>query len=219
MKYVMSDIHGNFDYFLKMLKLIKFSNEDILYILGDFIDRGDNPIELFEYIKNKKNIIVIKGNHEELYEKGFEEGNYSLWRRFGGETTYNQLLKKGYTSEYELYNYIRKLPNFLLVDNKFILVHAALYYPYNYKNLSIKEILDRQDSEVNLWEKRDYIYDIELNGFITITGHTPVQRIRESSSNDIIIGKNNIFIDCGCETYGKILGCLRLDDYKCFYIK
>ena len=36
----MSDIHGELDKFEQMLELIRFSDEDHLYILGDVIDRG-----------------------------------------------------------------------------------------------------------------------------------------------------------------------------------
>ena len=38
--YVVSDIHGEDDRFHKMLKLIRFSKQDTLYILGDVVDRG-----------------------------------------------------------------------------------------------------------------------------------------------------------------------------------
>ena len=39
MIYVMSDIHGCHDLFQQMCTQIGFSEEDDLYILGDFIDR------------------------------------------------------------------------------------------------------------------------------------------------------------------------------------
>ena len=40
MTYVMSDIHGEYEKYLKMLDLIGFRDEDELYVLGDVIDRG-----------------------------------------------------------------------------------------------------------------------------------------------------------------------------------
>lgn len=40
MIYVMSDIHGCYEQFMIMLKKIHFTDTDILYILGDVIDRG-----------------------------------------------------------------------------------------------------------------------------------------------------------------------------------
>ena len=39
MNYIMSDLHGRYFEFLDMLKEINFKDEDILYILGDVIDR------------------------------------------------------------------------------------------------------------------------------------------------------------------------------------
>lgn len=40
MIYCVSDIHGELDKFERMLKLIRFSDSDHLYIIGDVIDRG-----------------------------------------------------------------------------------------------------------------------------------------------------------------------------------
>ena len=38
--YVMSDIHGNYRAYKAMLEKINFNREDMLYILGDILDRG-----------------------------------------------------------------------------------------------------------------------------------------------------------------------------------
>ena len=62
--YVMSDIHGQYDAFIKMLKRINFKSKDILYVIGDVIDRGPHPIKTLLYIMKKKNINMLAGNHE-----------------------------------------------------------------------------------------------------------------------------------------------------------
>ena len=41
----MSDIHGCFDKYQKMLRRIDFAPEDTLYVLGDVIDRGPDGIK------------------------------------------------------------------------------------------------------------------------------------------------------------------------------
>ena len=64
--YVVSDIHGQFDAFEKMLKKIKFKDDDIMYIIGDVIDRGPEPIKIIEYIMQKKNMVLLAGNHEHM---------------------------------------------------------------------------------------------------------------------------------------------------------
>ena len=40
MIYVMSDIHGMYEKYEKMLKQIDLSEKDTLYVLGDIVDRG-----------------------------------------------------------------------------------------------------------------------------------------------------------------------------------
>ena len=52
--------------FQNMLKKIDFTADDMLYIIGDIIDRGTKSIELVKYCMNQKNIILIRGNHEQM---------------------------------------------------------------------------------------------------------------------------------------------------------
>ena len=64
MIYITSDIHGCYEEFMELLETIKFSKEDTLYILGDMIDRGPEPIKVLQYIMKQDNMKVILGNHE-----------------------------------------------------------------------------------------------------------------------------------------------------------
>ena len=40
MIYVMSDLHGCYQEYLKALKAIDFQDDDQLFVLGDVVDRG-----------------------------------------------------------------------------------------------------------------------------------------------------------------------------------
>ena len=62
--YVMGDIHGEADRFHAMLKKIQFSEDDILILLGDVIDRGPDGITLLLEIMEMSNVIMLLGNHE-----------------------------------------------------------------------------------------------------------------------------------------------------------
>ena len=64
--YVMSDIHGCHALFRKMCQKIDFTEEDDLYILGDFIDRGDTPIPLLLDCMERINVYPLLGNHEAI---------------------------------------------------------------------------------------------------------------------------------------------------------
>ena len=69
--YVMSDIHGQFDSFMKMLDLIVFSDEDELYIVGDVIDRGPKSVECIKWIMEQDNVLTLMGNHELMLYDGY----------------------------------------------------------------------------------------------------------------------------------------------------
>lgn len=63
--YVMSDIHGCFGKFKKILEKIHFSENDTLYLAGDYIDRGKDSLAMLRWLENTpSNIFPIKGNHD-----------------------------------------------------------------------------------------------------------------------------------------------------------
>ena len=47
MTYAISDIHGCYEEYIKLLEKIGFSEYDTLYILGDICDRGEKPMEIY----------------------------------------------------------------------------------------------------------------------------------------------------------------------------
>lgn len=217
-KYAMSDIHGCYEEFIKMLDKINFSNDDELYILGDIFDRGSDPLEILDYIVGHKNITLLKGNHEKMFEEAFESGDYSLWYYNGGQVTHNKLIKGGLDKEQQVYHYIRRLPIIKIVDS-FILVHAGLCFSDNYDCLELEEFL-RQDEETCLWTRENIGNEQKYKDYTVVCGHTPVQTIQEGWSR-ILKRYGTIYIDCGCCFKEKIngqLACIRLDDMEEFYI-
>ena len=101
-RYVMSDIHGCYTEFIEMLQKINFGDDDELYVLGDIFDRGPQPLKVLDYILDKKNIQMIKGNHEKMFEDAIINDDYMLWYVNGGYVTHSQLLERGET-EIELH--------------------------------------------------------------------------------------------------------------------
>lgn len=221
-KYVISDLHGCYEDYIKMLDLIKFAKEDELYILGDIFDRGNEALEIYEHIVANKNIYLIKGNHEQLVENYFKEEGFksikdlnNITLKYGIDNIRSKLIFKGIKYQETLYRYLKELPIYKVVDN-FILVHGGLTIPD--EKSTLKEILDKNPSENLLWyrnhidnEKYHYKYKI-------ICGHTPTISIDEKGK--ILKRKSYIYIDCGCSfrEYGGCLGCLNLDTEKEYYI-
>ena len=64
MNYVISDPHGRYDLYKKMLERIGFSDGDTLYILGDFVDRSKGGLKILLDVSNRDNVIGIIGNHD-----------------------------------------------------------------------------------------------------------------------------------------------------------
>ena len=48
--YVVSDLHGQYDLFVRGLERIGFSGADKLYVIGDAIDRGPDGIKILQKI-------------------------------------------------------------------------------------------------------------------------------------------------------------------------
>ena len=121
MIYVVSDIHGHFDEFMKMLKMIDFKDDDELYVLGDCIDKGPKSIDTLLYCLEHDNIHMCLGNHEFMmyqYLRSIKHDNWydkkqfqNLWFGYNfGRKTYDQYMKlKPYRRE-QIYRKLYSMP-------------------------------------------------------------------------------------------------------------
>ena len=65
MTYVMSDIHGDYERYMKMLEAINLDEDrDTLYVLGDVIDFGDAGMKILDDMSSRPNVYPIIGEHE-----------------------------------------------------------------------------------------------------------------------------------------------------------
>lgn len=217
MIYVISDLHGQYETFLELFNVIKFTENDELYILGDIMDRGDKPIEIFQYIMDKPNIHFILGNHEKMfldsYKVDFSTYVYEtkLWLINGGWTTLSEFQQLEKAEQEKIVSYIQKAPliKYLNVNGQdFILVHASY----------CKE----EDPEILLWE-RPYVNLKLPENNILIFGHTRTKHFQSCVPMKIWEEKfGKMFgIDCGLAGGEKgtgQLGCLCLNNLNEYYI-
>jgi len=237
MIYVMSDLHGCHALFRKMLEKIEFSDNDDLYILGDFIDRGDTPIPLLLDCMERINVYPLLGNHEAIMlqcvvglpdeanienvtdfytEAGFAV--YSAWMQNGGAITLRQYLGLPPKKRAELLSYI----------NEFC-VYEELTMPDGRRYILTHSGIDDFDPERPLHE---YPLDTLINArpqqsdrFYSdktlVFGHTPTLTYPQNHGRaEVLFTDTYINIDCGAvfrEAGGK-LACLRLDDLEVFYV-
>ena len=226
MTYVMSDLHGMYEKYLKMLDVIKFSDEDVLYILGDIIDRGPEPIEIILDIMTRPNIICIKGNHEHMALDcmRYLTGNNILTFRimdmmYNWDSNSSQTTKAGFekleiAEKNAVTDFISGFAVYkeIIVNNRdYILVHAGL------GNFRPDKKLNEYTEHELLWTRPDFEKMYFPDKYL-VCGHTLTRKIASNSSPDRIFReKNNIAIDCGAVFGGK-LACLCLETYEEFYV-
>ena len=156
MRYIISDIHGCKKEYLELLRKIKFSDEDHLYILGDVLDRGEDPIGVLLDVMNRKNVTLIMGNHEHLFysflktlgldfsnfKSEDEKWDFRAWLRDGGLSTFEGYLNLTQEEKKSIYDYIGSRKAYAALEyeeKKYILVHAGIAN-FDEKKRSIKMI-------------------------------------------------------------------------------
>ena len=229
MTYVMSDLHGRYDLYAEMLEQIYFSQDDILYVLGDATDRSEGGIRIYKDVLQSKNINMLLGNHDRMMYQALcepeaislngHETNRELWYRNGGEITEKEFRSEPEAVQRRILAYIEELPLEIPVAvnrTRFLLVHSmpvSLYEKYGrlYDNFT----------DFSVWERIEPWMKIDFPAEIMICGHTPTAYYQDVRPMEIYKIRENVYdIDCGCASkrrHGGRLGCLRLDDMAQFY--
>jgi len=232
MTYVMSDIHGQFQKYKKMLETISFSEKDELYILGDVVDRGPNPVAVLMDMSMRSNVFPIMGNHDmtaafllrklcaEITEDNCDTQldaellkGCAMWQVDGGETTLEGFRRLNQDTREALIEYMEDFSPYELIEvggRRFLLVHGGV--PYDKRHIP----MDEQELRDLITERPDYTKQYFSN-VIMVTGHTPTVAISRNSGGKIYHVNGHIAIDCGAG-FDMQLGCLRLDDFREFYV-
>ena len=140
--YVVSDLHGCYDKYIKLLERLKMNPNDFLYILGDIVDRGSDGMKILLDLINRKNVFSYRGNHDHYaqimlrnfaiandgcFADGLEE-TFRLWLSDGGSPTYEEFLKLDESKQQAALSYLNSLPLFeelTIGGQKFFLAHTV----------------------------------------------------------------------------------------------
>ena len=251
MIYACSDIHGCYNRFIKLLNRINFTEKDELYILGDTIDRNPDGIKVLLYImENQNNIHLIMGNHEDfMYRYLFRQDmnkriyneiieNYNdIWFADcnGGRITYDAYNELDEDTKQAIFKFLSELPIAILKevnDIKYHLSHSGTIPRITEKDYWTMNDVNKYEKETIVWDSM-YRWDGMLHytnypeGYISLLGHVPVQRVRDSYNRYAVYKKDRtIDIDGGCAYYAleeegvkTALSCYCLDTQKVVYIR
>ena len=235
MIYVTSDLHGySMDSFLCFLKSTGFGDSDILYVLGDVIDRnGDGGIAMLRWMMSRPNVELVLGNHEamllgcsflfeEITDENLERLDYTQmkllmqWMRNGSEPTMKSLRALNESDSEaldDLLDYLREAPLYESVTaagKDFLLVHSG------WGNFDPGKKPSEYTPDEVLWHRPDP-EERYFQNIMTILGHTPTG-YRFGERGKMYQTDTWIDIDTGAAGGGTPM-LLRLDDMTPFYMK
>lgn len=72
---IVGDIHAHYDMLIKVLGKASFNPAaDILYSVGDLLDRGDKPVETIRFLMSLPSFRPVLGNHDAWFESYLSSG-------------------------------------------------------------------------------------------------------------------------------------------------
>lgn len=223
MTYVISNIHGNYTKFKKMLDKIAFSDNDIMYVLGDIVDYGDETMETVCDLSVRMNVYPVMGEHDATAYKmlsGFDDilkkggkpsGDFiaqmQAWSQDGGDKTLAAFRSLDEDMKEGVLDYLADMAPYEVAqvgEKKYLMVHAGIMGFEKGKDL------DDYDPESFYTEALDMDKEY-FSRTRVIVGHKP------TADGKITRNGKNIAIDCGVANGGS-LACLCLDNDKEYYI-
>lgn len=229
--FVVGDIHGRAELLNQLIRDVPWDvRRDKIVFLGDLIDRGAGGPQVIErvmrLVDENPNIVVLRGNHEQMMLDFFDRGDLSwLMPENGGIMTLaaygadlaelTEALKRkdvfrllqGLRVPKSHIEFMRGLPLYH-EDDFAIYVHAGLVpglHP------------SQTDAEVLIWSRsRDFF--LGYRGKLCFFGHTPTQYLPKEGR----LGRCGIYMygDCvGLDTSGdeaSPLSCIRADTFTLY---
>lgn len=207
-----SDTHGNISGFRDILIDAKFCKDDYLFIIGDIIEKGNNSIEILDYIMSLidegYNVYPIMGNCDYLLKFMIPPVNtealinYVLTKktilnefasklniRINKNSNLNTVCWYIYRNFKKYYDFVLSLPHIIYINDKITLVHGGI------------DNEDNIPADANDIMKNDNFYvKSGIKKRIMIVGHYPTINYHDDypNLNPIIdLNKNIISIDGG----------------------
>ncbi len=205
--YAIGDIHGCYDKLLALLDKVDMDlAKDTLVFMGDYIDRGTNSYEVVEFLidfrKKHRNVVFLKGNHEEMLDNFLFGPDKMTYLQNGGQQTLESYMKRASDPDRP------PIPqNHLDFFRSLDLYHETDQHIFVHAGMKDKVPLEKQDAEDLLWIRGRFVESTYDFGRRVVFGHTPFM--------EPLVEPNKIGIDTGA-VYGNVLTCVKLPEIEFF---
>lgn len=227
--YCISNIYGDYEGYATMLRKIKFCDRDMLYVIGNIIDKGNESLKILRDMMMRINVIPIIGSHEymavqclkylmkckEHPDKYPDEAMSRLildWQYAGGQSTIDEFHKLNKEEQEDIIDYLEEFSLYEEINVKgrdYILVHGG------FDNFDPER--DPEDYHIDevVFAVPDYSR-IYFKDKTLLTAGELCSSIKNNSVPDRIYKQNNhIAINCGG---GNNLAAICLDNMKEYYL-
>lgn len=143
-----SDIHGNLNLLKQLLDKVNYTEDDILILVGDLIEKGPQNIETLQYImalQQQRDVYAVKGNCDINWKVLAEVDEELPWLKYSvfkkntlmseicqqlqldstSSDNYKELIHLARQHYSELFNWVENLPHIIKMED-FIFAHAGI---------------------------------------------------------------------------------------------
>ncbi|MHB1920854.1 MAG: metallophosphoesterase [Chitinophagaceae bacterium] len=164
--FVMGDVHGGYQAMKQCLERSSFEyDKDILIQLGDIADGHDQVYECVEELLQIKNLVALKGNHDEWFNEFIQNGYHpDRWRQGGFATakSYLRIIGKDDLISRSGDGFITALnPSDVPQTHQTFFRKQHLYYIDEFNNCFVHAGFDRHKPFIGQ-SREDYFWDRKL---------------------------------------------------------
>ncbi len=229
MTYVVANLYGRLDKYEKLTKKINLKERDVLYILGNIVDHGEDSVKLVNELSTQYNVYSVLGEHDYkaylllsefdriIREGGAPSASFSkemiAWAQNGGQATLEAFKSADADEKEGFLDYLSDLPVFEEAEVKgkqFVLTCRGIDNFKPEKDLFDYELEDFMNGYMDI-EKRYYGDKTMVVGYLEYQ-YTPAGR-----AGKITAKNDNIALACDMSENDDVV-CLCLETSDEYYV-
>lgn len=199
--FVMGDIHGAYKAMMQCMERAGFDYlKDTLIQIGDIVDGYDEVYLCVEELLKIKNLVTIKGNHDDWFTEFIQTGNHPAGWAQGGEGTAISYLRLTNREDkiFRSGNLFKTVltPNDIPENHQQLFVNQQLYYIDDSNNCFVHAGFDRnkafteQEPAIYYWDRKLWLAALSYKAY-NRDNHQKGKFQITTTFNQIFIGHTN----------------------------